>query len=377
MNNGQGGVEVKTGSPPKRLMFSSFLLFFVILANQVGTGLSGFQRIIFQSAGHDAWISVCMAGAWSHLTVWVMLRTLKLNPNMDLYEVHKDLYGRYVGGIINALIMLYMLTAVIVISRNYVEMVQTWIFPDLPTWLLSAFLAMLITYGVLGGIRIVVGIAFISAILTIWLIIFLYFPIRYAEWTHLTPIMEASISELAQGMVKMSLTIVGFEILMFVYPFIRNKHRAPLSAHLGLFATTVIYVAVMLVTIVYFSPGQLSKTVWATFSLFKIVAFPFLERFEYVAISIWMLVVLPNLMMYMWAASKGIKRIFGWKQKYALYTFALILVVVSIFFKTRLQINILNDIFSKAALTIVFGYPWVLYAAVLFKQHFHKKREGI
>ncbi|NOU72835.1 GerAB/ArcD/ProY family transporter [Paenibacillus sp. LMG 31458] len=368
---------MKTGSPPKRLMFSSFLLFFVILANQVGTGLSGFQRIIYQSAGHDAWISVCMAGAWSHLTVGVMLRTLKLNPNMDLYEVHKDLYGRYFGGIINTIVMLYMLTAVMVLSRNYVEMVQTWIFPDLPTWLLSAFLAMLIIYGVLGGIRIVVGIALMSVILTIWLIVFLYFPLRYAEWTHLTPIMEASISELVQGMLKMSLTIVGFEILMFVYPFIRNKEHAPLAAHLGLFTTTIIYVAVMVVTLVYFSPGQLSKTVWATFSLFKIVVFPFLERFEYVAICVWMLVVLPNLMMYMWAASKGIKRIFGWKQKYALYTFALILVVVSIFFKTRIQINTLNDIFSKVALYFVFGYPWVLYAAVLLKRHFQMKRGGI
>ncbi|WP_261306163.1 GerAB/ArcD/ProY family transporter [Paenibacillus andongensis] len=368
---------MKTGSPPKRLMFSSFLVYFVILANQVGTGLAGFQRIIFKSAGHDAWISVCMAGAWSHLTVWVMLRTLKMNPNLDLYEVHKDIYGRYFGGIINALIMLYMFTAVILISRNYVEMVQTWIFPDLSTWLLSTFLAMLITYGVHGGIRIVVGISFMSVIFTIWLIVFLYFPVRYAEWTHLTPIMEASISELTQGMLEMSLTIVGFEILMFVYPFIRNKERAPLAAHLGLFTTTLIYAAVMVVTLVYFSPGQLSKTVWATFSLFKIVEFPFLERFEYVAISIWMLIVLPNLMLYMWAASKGIKRIFGWKQKYALYTFAFILVIVSLFFKTRIQINTLNDIFSKVALIFVFGYPWVLYAAVLLKRHFQKKRGGI
>jgi glucan phosphoethanolaminetransferase (alkaline phosphatase superfamily) len=79
----------------------------------------------------------------------------------------------------------------------------------------------------------------------------------------------------------------------------------------------------------------------------------------------------------MWAASKGIKRIFGWKQKYALYTFAFILIVVSIFFKTRIQINALNDMFSKVALIFVFVYPWVLYAAVLLKRHFQKKRGGM
>lgn len=365
---------MKSGNPPKRLMFSSFLLFFVIFENQVGVGLAGFQRVIFEKAGHDAWVSICMAGVWAHITVWIMLRTLRLNPNKDLYEIHKDLYGRFFGGLINALYMLYMLAAAIVISRNYVELVQTWIFPEIPTWLLSTFFAMLITYGVLGGIRIVVGICFMSFIMTIWLIIFLYFPIRYAEWLHLAPVMEASISELGQGMLKMSLTIIGFEILMFVYPYVRNKERASLPIHMGLLATTVLYVVIMVITIVYFSPDQLLRTVWATFSLFKIVIFPFLERFEYVAISLWMLIILPNLMMYMWAASKGIKRIFGWKQKYALYAFALMLIVVSSLFKTRFQINTMNDNFGKVSLYIVFGYPWILYAAVLIKQRFRREK---
>ncbi|WP_223322207.1 GerAB/ArcD/ProY family transporter [Leuconostoc mesenteroides] len=83
---------------------------------------------------------------------------------------------------------------------------------------------------------------------------------------------------------------------MFVYPYLKDKKKAQNFANLGVFITTVLVAVLMIVAIVYFSPKQLEKTIWATLNMLKIVRVPNLERFEFIGISLWMVIMLPNLL---------------------------------------------------------------------------------
>ncbi|MFC0211994.1 GerAB/ArcD/ProY family transporter [Paenibacillus chartarius] len=359
--------------PDRKFQFSASLMFFVIFENQVGVGIPGFQRIIFQEAGHDAWLCVLLAGLWAHATVWCMNKVLSRYSRSSLYDIHHDVYGRWAGGMLNIVYIGFNAFAVLVIVRNYVEMVQTWLFPDMPTWLLSVIMAAMTIYGVLGGVRVIVGVAVLSFIFTIWLILFIWFPLRYADWTKLLPLLEANPVQLWKGTVQMSFTIAGFEIFYMLYPYISKPKEAYRYVHFGIIGTTALYLIVMVVSLVYFSSGQLLRTIWATFTLFKIVLMPFLERFEYVAVSLWLLIVLPNLMLYSWAASKGLKKVFGWNQRSVLYAMFAAVVAAAMLFKTRFQIDKLNDTFGQICMWIVFVYPWVLLLAVWIRS---KRKDG-
>ncbi|WP_284646394.1 GerAB/ArcD/ProY family transporter [Paenibacillus silviterrae] len=352
---------LRSESAPKPCkQFSAYLLAFLVFEAQVGVGLPGFQRVIFREAEHDAWLCVILAGLLSHITVWCMFQVLKRGSRKDLFGIQQEIFGRWVGGLATLLYTLYLSFGFLVILRNYVEMVQTWMFPDMPTWLLGSIIAYLAVYGVLGGVRVIVGICTITFFLTIWLVIFIWFPLRYSLWSQLLPLLEADIGQLLRGTVKMSFTLVGFELIYVLFPYIRKPEQAPKYTHVGLIMSTLLYLIVMVVTLSYFSPNQLLQTVWATFTMFKIVMFPFLERFEYVAISVWMLVILPNLALYLWASTKGLKRIFGWKQKVSTLGIAVIAVVSSLFLDTRIQIDQMNDLFSKISFVAVFIYPWLI-----------------
>ncbi|MEW8969644.1 GerAB/ArcD/ProY family transporter [Mesobacillus jeotgali] len=361
--------------PKPQNMVNTFLLFFVIHSMQLGVGIQGFQRIIYMEARHDAWVSVILSGIATATIGFFMVKTLSLYENTDLYGIQYDLLGKWLGNLINIVFVVYFLGSFHVIVRNYIEVIQAWVFPEIPNWLLSLTLVYLVYYGLNGGLRTVVGVSFFSVVLSLWLILLLAYPFQFTNWDYLFPMFEAKITEILRGAKQMTFTVIGFEIIYVIYPFLKEKDRVHKYMQYGLGFTTLLYLALMVVSLAYFSGGQLERTIWGTLSLFKIVRFPFIERFEYVAITFWVLLILPNLMLYMWAATRGISRIFNKKEQKVSWMLLLFVFLTLLYPLTRAQINMFNDYFARGALYIVFVYPLFLFGAVLIKKKLSRKKD--
>jgi spore germination protein (amino acid permease) len=349
-------------------MLSTFLLFFIIHDIQVGIGIQGFQRIIFLEAKHDAWVSVILSGILTHLIVFIIIKTLQVYGSSDIYGIQHDIYGKWIGRMMNSLYICYCLITSLVIMKNYIEVIQTWMFPQIPTWFFSLSLLLLIVYGVTGGIRVIVGISFFNVILSLWMLVLIGYPIRFSDYTSFLPILESNITAILKGTFKMTFTVVGFEILYAIYPHLNEKNKVQKFAHLAIAATTFLYLLLMLLAIAYLSSGQLDKSIWVTLSLFKIVKLPFIERMEYIAIAFWMLIIIPNIMLYLWAAVRGMNRTFNTKESHFILIFSFILFIASLFLNTRMKINQFNDRFATAAFYFTYCYPLILFLFVLIKK---------
>lgn len=363
--------------PKPPFLLSTFLVIYIIHSIQVGIGIHGFQRVIFMEAKQDAWISVLIAGFASHIVVFVMIKTLQIYGSTDIYGIHHDVYGKWLGKIFSSIYILYCLWVCLIILKNYIEVMQTWVFPTVPVWLFSFSILLLVIYGVTGGLKMIVGVCFFSIVLSLWIFGFIVYPLRFADFDHLLPVLESNLSSILRGAHKMTLTIIGFEILYVIYPYMEKKDKLQKYAHIGVAATTFLYLFLMILTIGYFSPGQLKSTIWPTLTLFKIVKLPFIERTEYVAVSFWLLIILPNLMLYLWAAVRGVKRIFGINPKGILLVFTTFIFIMSLFINTRIKINHFNNFFASLAFYFTFCYPLVLYAFALLKKKIKGYKEKI
>ena len=355
-------------------MINAYLLFFVVHGAQIGVGIQGFQRIIYQDARQDAWISVLLAGIATHLVTFCMIKTLEIYGSDDLYGIQIDIFGKWIGNFLNAIYVIYCSVAFFSVLRNYIEVIQAWIFPSIETWFLSATLLIIIIYAFTGGLRVIVGVSFFSIILSLWILPMLVFPMEYATVDSLLPILENDIRSILKGAQSMTFTIIGFEILNVIYPFVKDKKKIRKPVHLGLLATTIIYLAVMLVSIAYYSEGKLLKTIWATLTLFSFISFPFMERFEFVAVCFWMLIILPNLCLYLWAAYRGAIRLFPISEKKFVWLFSFIILIGTILVQTRTQINTINTVFGQIAFYVIFVYPILLWPIARLKKNFASKK---
>src|SRR5574342_711621 len=189
--------------PKPQSLVNAFLIFFIVHSMQIGVGIQGFQRIIYMEARHDAWISVIIGGIATQIVAWVMVKTLRIYDSSDLYGIQYDIFGKWLGNLLNLFFVLYCLSAFYVIIRNYIEVIQAWVFPDLPTWFLSLTLLLLVGYGLTGGFRTIVGVSFFSVVGSLWVILLLAYPIQFSHVDYLFPLFEASIPDLLRGAKQM------------------------------------------------------------------------------------------------------------------------------------------------------------------------------
>ncbi|MCM3720532.1 GerAB/ArcD/ProY family transporter [Solibacillus isronensis] len=356
--------------------FNAPLLFYIICSTQIGVGVHGFQSVIYQEAKQDAWISIIISFVAAHLVVFVIFKTMNLYEQNDLYGVNLDLFGKYLGNFINIIYIVYCGLAFFAVIKNYTDVINIWVFPSLSPSFITITLLITVIYAFTGGLRVIIGVCFFSFFLSLWILIILLFPLDYTNINYLLPVLDNDFISILKGAYLMTFTMVGFEIINTMYPYVKEKNKAQKYVHMGLLFTLAIYLFVMFITLTFFSEGQLEKTIWATLSLFSIVRLPFLERIELITVCFWMLIILPNLCFYVWSAYRGIRRIIKITDKKFILIFSLLIYIGSLLVKTRAEINTFNNYLGNVAFYIVFVYPFFLYFIAFLKKRIFK-REAI
>lgn len=340
---------------PETSLVSSFLVFYLVHSMQIGVGILGFQRIVAKTSGNDAWISIIVAGIGVHIIIWMIYKILS-NQHGDITDVHRTIFGKWMGGALSFIIIIYCILLAITVLRTYIEIIQVWVFPEFNAVVFSIFFLLLVFYIINGGFRAVTGVAFFGVVLPSYIILSFVFPIQFSFFQNLFPIFDHSVKEIMISAKDSTLSFIGFELLLIYYPFIKDADKSKKWAYMGNGLTILLYLVAMIVSIGFFSQEQLERNVWATISMLKIAELPFVERLEYIAISSWVLIILPNICIALWGASRIAKKIFNKRQRIFLILFLLITTFFTSYVDTRQQIDMLNNITSKIGFYIIYGY---------------------
>lgn len=351
-------------SVAENVKISPFLVFYLIISMQIGIGILGYQRHIAKAAGYDAWFSVIAAGLMVHLVLWMIYKIAETVKG-DLVLAHQYVFGEKIGKILSSIFILYYGLYAITVVRSFVEVIQVWMFPSINIFLYSFAFFLLCVYIVFGGFRTVTGIAFFGAVLPSYIGFTFAYTLPYSDFTNLFPIYDHSIKELTKAFFGMTLTYTGYEIVLFFYPFIKEPKKSKKWAHLAVLSTTIVYTLLAFITFAYFSEKQLQETIWPTLNLWKIVEMPFVERFEYIGIASWNLIILPNMCISLWVASRLCKQIFHLKQRNGVILISIIGLAASSFISTRSQISFLGDLTGKMSFLFTHIYIPFLFIAVM------------
>ncbi|TYR81771.1 GerAB/ArcD/ProY family transporter [Priestia megaterium] len=359
----------------EQYLVSPFYVFFLIYLNIIGVGIMSYQREIVQDAGYDAWISIILSGVSIHIVIWMMYRILAI-ANNDIMYVHLFCFGKWIGGLFNICLIFYLLVSALIVFRVYIEVVQTWMFPLMETWKISFILLVLIYYIVTSGIRVITGLCFWGFIIAFSILFPLnFFSLEFANVNHLMPLFNHSVKEILSSSKVMLHQYLGFETLFMFYPFIKNPEKSQKWAHFGLLFSIVVYLIIAIITFTVYSEGHLNDTTWPTLTLMKIAELPIIERVEFIIVSTWVLIILPNSSVKIWAACRGIKKLVNMKQRVSL------LIVLGLFFflanvlEEKRQIERLDEMYSNIAFYFVYLYIPFLFLFIYIKHKITKKHE--
>ena len=352
---------------------SPFMVLFLIHSVQVGIGILGFQQSLIENAGNDSWIAVIIAGALVHFVIWITYMLLN-RAQMDLIEIHKKIFGKFFGNFLSLIWIVYYTLFGMTVIFSYFEIIRVWMFPDISViWMSIVFLGLVI-YTLYGGFRTVAGICFLGVVIPAYLFLTFLFPIPYSDLESLFPIWNHTTLEIFNGVKEMSFSFLGFSTLLFFYPFIKDAKKSQKWAHIGAFITTSTYFFLTVISLGYFSEEQLARQVWATLTLWKIAEMPIAERFEYIGITSWTLIILPNLCLAFWVASRGLKQITGIKQKNTTIIVLVIVLCTSVYFKGRKQVELLGAVTSQIGIFCDFIYIPLLFVLYIIISKWRKTK---
>lgn len=356
---------------PENKKISPNLLFFLIYSVQIGIGILGFQRIIAKEAGYDAWISIIISGISVHILLSIIFKMLEI-ANGDIYSVHQYVFGKYIGNVLSFIFIFYVSLFPVNVLRSYIDVVQSWMFPELKTfWFALAFL-ILCLYIIGGGFRTVTGISFFSIVLSSY-VLFLFFPtFQYIDFKNLTPVFEHSLKDIIYGSYYFSFSILGFDTLLFFYPFLQKPKQSKKWGHLAVFCVTLTYLYLAINTFIYFPEAELEKQIWPTLTMWKIINLPFIERFEYIGIASWIIIILPNVCIGLWCGSRLAKRLFSIQQRTAAQILAFICLIAICLIQTRLQIDLFTNIVGKISFYVNYIYLPLLFVGTLIAKKVRK-----
>ncbi|MET3697467.1 spore germination protein (amino acid permease) [Bacillus oleivorans] len=351
-------------SIPETRKVSYYLIYFLIISMQIGIGVLGFQRIVAEPAGHDAWIAVLVSGLSIHIILFLQFKILEYGGG-DIIQAHRMAFGKWIGNVFSLLFALYFTISAITILRTYLEVVQVWMFQELELFWISLAFLVLIYYIVSSGFRTVTGVAFFGTVLPSYLVFTFAFIFPFSDFSNLLPIFDTNIKELAQSSLNMSLTYIGYETMLMFYPFIKDPNKSKKWAHLGILTVTLFYTIVTALTFTFFSKDQLKETVWATLSIWKIAQLPFIERIEYIGIGNWILIILPNLCITLWCGSRIVRQITHLRQRKALFILCLLVLVAVTYIEKREHINNLNTWLGRTGFYLNYAYVPILLVILL------------
>jgi spore germination protein AB len=353
-------------------LVSPFLVFFLVHSEQVGVGVLGYQRIIAKYAGYDSWISVIIAAIFVHILIWMIYYVLD-NGGGDIVTIHKSLFGGMLGQLFNLALVLYFLLWSITVLRSYIEVIQVWMFPTLKTWTMAAVFLILTYYVVSSGFRTVAGICFFGVVIPLGLIFLLIYPLEYTHFSNLLPVFDERMKDYLTATKNMMLSYLGFETLLVFYPFIKNAKKSQKFAHHANLYCFMMYFLVTLFSFAFFSQEQLSRNIWATLSMVKIVQVSFVERFDFAFVSIWCLVILPNITLAIWCSSRVAKLMLNIRQHITLIVLLGIALVACIFLDSRVKINLINNYTNLIGFYLAVSYIPLLFVMTYVKKKFKNK----
>ncbi|MGE6375828.1 GerAB/ArcD/ProY family transporter [Peribacillus muralis] len=346
---------------------SPFYVFFLIHGMQTGLGALSFQRELAKFTGTDGWMSILLAGLIIHLLIWLIYKIFKMVPGDIIYANHY-VFGKWMGNLFSFLFILYFFILGMTVIVGYIRVIHVWMFDDVPAWALVTVFLILIYYIISGGFRTVTGIAFLTILISYWLLLFPFYGIKYSDFTGVLPIFDHSILDILKGTRSISLTMLGFEMLLMYYPFIKKAETSQKFAHGGVLTTTLLALIDYFVSIAFYPLKLLTLTLWPTLTMTSIIELPFIQRFEYITISWWAIIIIPNMVIPLWAASRGIKRVFNIQQKYPLWIMSIIIILVNIFYYDIDILYVTNKIINPYSVSFIVLYLPILLVLIKTKK---------
>ncbi len=281
-----------------------------IISTQLPLGMLAVARASVEKAGHDGWIPVIMTGLLVVMSQFLIIKLCSRFGGESVLEIVGSLFGKYLGFIFKLVLIGYVAFATAVNIRYFTLVVSVWFFSSTPLWILTVLLISTSVYLVFKGLKGICrfdSIIFLIILITIFLLGYGFLKIKP---TLLMPVGSCGLGGAIAGIPSCAFSYMGFEMLLFIFPYIKDKQNAKKFILWGEGITIAVYTAIALVAVGIFGENYIMERQLILTSLAKLIRFPVFERIDLYFYALWIPGMILCVTSYLFCSFNSIKKTF-------------------------------------------------------------------
>ncbi len=356
-------------SKPKLL--NRYHVVFLAQSVMIGTGILSLPQQL-SSLGYSQAFMPLLFGVIASITLYPMIWINGKYPSANLFQINEILLGKWFGKFINTLLIIQLITFSAGIISDYMHLIQSTALQEQTiTGPVLCFLLMLV-YIVSGGIKSIARFCILTFFLTIGMVYFTHWAFEKGSISHFLPLFNFfSINDFYEAFKKGYLSILGYELIMFYYPYIVDQKKAYRHSLIGIWISISLCFITTAISVMYYSEWQLENVEFSVLNLFKAGEFSFIERIDIFGITLWVFLIFSTVAAYLWCAKKGVDSLVSKKSNVYLYILAAI-----IFFIVKMPSS--RDFQEKLfTATYYVGYMLILWPVFLIIVYVIRKKKQV
>nr|WP_168413016.1 GerAB/ArcD/ProY family transporter [Bacillus salacetis] len=168
-------------------------LFMLLLQTQIGIGILSLPYDVSQKAESDGWISILISGAVIEILM-IMYLFLFIKGKVDsFHSLIQSLLGKWMGSLINSLYFLYFLTIAMLILTLFNEIIDIWVLPRTPNWIIAFMFVILGFYLGRETLQILARFNVLAAPVLVIMFFLVSYALKDAEFLYMFPLGAAGI----------------------------------------------------------------------------------------------------------------------------------------------------------------------------------------
>ncbi|WP_373231192.1 endospore germination permease [Cohnella sp.] len=340
---------------------------FAIVSNMlIGFGVLTLPRsIVTVTKSVDGWISICIGGVIAAFFLWVIAKLVSRFPKKGFYDITTAIINKPAANILTLMISVYTMMFVCYETRGLASIARLYLYDRTPEEVICLVFLLVLIYGVSGpSIALLrVNLMFMPIVISIVLVL-IFMNIGFFNYHQLKPFFITEWVDVVKASKETVFSFLGFEVLLFYNVHINQPKKTVKAALFGISIPFILYLVVFIFLIGTFGVEVVSNTLYPTAELAKQVEITggFLERFESLFFTIWVMTLFNTASMAFDVTILGLMSVFKKAKRMPLILFLSPLMYIIIMLPQNIkEIASFGEWISYAGIPVAFLLPLGLF----------------
>lgn len=298
----------------KKISINAFGLFASIITATVGIGTFSYPGELSSLAGTDGWIVILAGGILSCIIILMLVTLVKKNNWDSFATILRKSFGKFFGSIFAVIFVFYLICSMCLGLRVFIEVMKMYLLEKTPTEFLIVITILTGVYIIRGGLEGILRFNEIGFWLMFAPIIFiLLLLLSNTDFTNILPLMSEKPINYVKSMPINIYIFKGFEIVLLILPFLKNKEKVKKITILSIIFITIFYLTIFIFSLAVFTKYMDSKLLWPAITMIKAINIPstFIESWDGVVMTLWILFYFTTFINSFYFSSDILKEVFS------------------------------------------------------------------